>query len=212
MKNKQLILWTVFTTIWLSACSVINPTTSPAIDVYTLSPPMQSRASTETKDPKALILALSAIQSPQGFMGTDIIYRDTDYGFNRYAFSRWSDSPSKLLGSYFQQYLVQSKQLSAVIPVGSRAGADLLLEATLVDFSHHLQAGDARSTAVVSVIFYLINPRDRALLATKQITEKVSVDQENAEYAANAINEASKLVANDLQEWLEQNIKKISEK
>jgi len=98
--NKQFPLWLLITTVWLSGCSVITPKSSPAIDVYTLSQQMQqAKAPSEMKDATALILALSPIRSPQGLMSTDIIYRDTDYGFNSYAYSRWSDSPSKLLAS-----------------------------------------------------------------------------------------------------------------
>tara|TARA_R110002167_G_scaffold10415_25_gene47840 strand:+ start:3895 stop:4539 length:645 start_codon:yes stop_codon:yes gene_type:complete len=213
VKNKQFLLWPILATVWLSGCSVINPTPSPAIDVYTLSQQMEpATTSSEIKDSTALILALSPIRSPQGLMGTGIIYRDTDYGFNSYAYSRWSDSPSKLLSSYLQQTLAHSQYISAVLPVGSRVDADLLLEATLVDFSHHLQAQDTRSTAVVSIIFYLINQHDKTLIATKQFTEEIMVEQNNAKHATIAINQASKLISVTLQKWLEQKITNLSEK
>jgi len=211
--NKQFPLWLLITTVWLSGCSVITPKSSPAIDVYTLSQQMQqAKAPSEMKDATALILALSPIRSPQGLMSTDIIYRDTDYGFNSYAYSRWSDSPSKLLASYLQQYLAQSQLISAVVPVDSRVNADLLLETTLVDFSHHIQANDSGSKGVVSVIFYLINQHDKTLLATKQFTQEIMVEQNNAKGATYAINQASKLVAIALQEWLEQKITNLPEK
>ena len=213
MKNKPYLLWIIFTTVWLSGCSVITPSPSPAIDVYTLSQQMEQYTITsEKKDSKAVILALSPIRSPQGLLSTGIIYRDTDYGFNSYAYSRWSDNPSKLLASYLQQSLAQSQHISAVIPVASRIDADLLLEATLVDFSHHLHANGVGSTGVLSIIFYLIDPHDKTLLATKQFTEKVPVDQKNAKYATIAINQASQLVAVALQTWLEQKITNLAEK
>jgi cholesterol transport system auxiliary component len=202
--NKRFVLWIILSTVWLPGCSVISPTQSPAIEVYTLSQQMEhAKISSDMKDAKSLILALSPIRSPQGLMSTGIIYQDIDYGFNRYAYSRWSDNPSKLLASYLQQSLAQSQHLSAVIPVSSRVSADLLLEATLVDFSHHSQTNDAESTGVVSIIFYLINQHDKTLLATKQFTQKVAADQKNAKHAAIAINQASKLVAAALREWLE---------
>lgn len=210
MKNKPFLLWLIFTMVGLSGCSVITPTLSPAIDVYTLS--QQTKTPSEIKDAKALILALSPIRSPQGLLSTSIIYQDADYGFNSYAYSRWSDKPSKLLSSYLQQSLAQSQYISAVIPVGSRIDADLLLEATLVDFSHHLQANDAGSAGVVSVIFYLVNPSDKSLIASKQFIEEVTADQNNAKYATIAINQASKLMAAALQAWLEQHISNLPEK
>tara|TARA_R110002049_G_scaffold249890_11_gene424255 strand:+ start:2144 stop:2788 length:645 start_codon:yes stop_codon:yes gene_type:complete len=212
VRNKQLILWTLFTTIWLPACSVISPTSSPVIDVYTLSQQMDPLATpSDLKDSKALILAWSPIRAPQGLMSTGIIYRDADYGFNSYAYSRWNDSPSKLLGSYFQQSLAQSQHITAVVPLGSRADARLLVEATLLDFSHHIQATDSDSTGVVSIIFYLINQHDKKLIATKQFTEEVTADQNNAKHATIAINQASKLMAADLQDWLEKMIRKLPE-
>jgi cholesterol transport system auxiliary component len=213
VKNKQFLLWLILATVWLSGCSVINPTPSPAIDVYTLSQQMVlTTTASEIKASKSMILALSPIQSPQGLLSTGIIYRDTDYGFNSYAYSRWSDNPSKLLASYLQQSLAQSQYISAVIPVGSRADADLLLEATLVDFSHHIQANDAGSTGVVSIIFYLINQRDKTLLATTQFTKEVTADQNNARHATIAINQASQFVAVALQAWLERQISNLPEK
>ncbi|HDY84718.1 MAG TPA: hypothetical protein ENH74_03420 [Methylophaga sp.] len=213
MKNKQFLLWTILATIWLSGCSIINPTPSPAIDVYTLSQLMEtSTAPTRMKDAKAMILELSPIRSPQGLLGTGIVYRDMDYGFNSYAYSRWSDNPSKLLSSYLQQSLDQSPLISAVVQVGTRANADLVLESTLVDFSHHLQADETKTTGVVSVIFYLIDPTDKKLIASKQFTKEVIADQSNAKQATMAINKASKLMVNDLQMWLEQAIRNLPEK
>jgi cholesterol transport system auxiliary component len=213
VKNKPFLLWIILTTVLLSGCSVITPTPSPAIDVYTLSQQMVlTTTPSELKGSKAVILALSPMRSPQGLLSTGIIYRDTDYGFNSYAYSRWSDNPSKLLASYLQQSLAKSQHISAVIPVGSRADAKLLLEATLVDFSHHIQDNDAGSTGVVSIIFYLIDQHDKTLLATKQFTKEVTADQNNAKHATIAINQASQLVAVAVQAWLEQQITNLPEK
>jgi|GEM_PF-879057 len=213
VKNKQYLLLIIITTVWLTGCGVITPKASAAIDVYTLSQQMELlKTPSEMKASRTLILAMSPIRSPQGLLSTGIIYRDTDYGFNSYAYSRWSDNPSKLLASYLQQSLAQSQHISAVIPVGSRADADLLLEATLVDFSHHLQADMISSTGVVSIIFYLINPRDKTLIATKQFTKEVIANQNNAKHATIAINQASELMATALQEWLELEITHLPEK
>jgi len=213
VKNKQFLLCTVLVTMCLSACSVINPTPSPAIDVYTLSQQMEvSSASAKMKDSQAVILELSPIRSPQGLLGTGIIYRDMEFGFNSYAYSRWSDNPSKLLSSYLQQSLAQSQHITAVVQVGTRVTADLVLEATLVDFSHHLQADETKTTGVVSVLFDLIDPTYKTLIASKQFTEQVTANESNAKQATIAINKASKLMAADLKAWLEQMILNLPKK
>lgn len=216
MKNKHIFGWLIAISMWLTGCSLITPTVSPAIDIYTISPEMsQAKALSEKgviKVPSAVKLALSSIRSPQALMTTDIIYRDKDYGFNRYAYNRWSDSPSKLLEDYLQQYLADSQYILAVIPVGSRTDSDLLLEATLVDFSHHLAANGFSAMGVVTINCYLLNSDDRSLIATKQFTKQVTLEQNDAKGAVKALNQASQAMAERLQAWLEHEIINKDEK
>ena len=215
MKSKYYFSFLLLSLLGLVACSVITPIPTPAVEVYTLSPSVDksdNELSTTGHDETALILALSPINSSQDFMGTGIIYRDHDYSYNSYAYSRWNDSPSKLLAIYFQYYLSESQRFSAVVPNSSTSHADVLLEATLLDFSHHLALDKDNSTGRVSIIFYLIDSKSKRLLASKQFNSEITVETESAKGATKALNLASESVAADLREWLEGEVERIDNK
>jgi len=145
--------------------------------------------------PSIIILALYSINHRQGLLTTSTIYRNDD--FNSYAYSRLSDSPSKLLEHYIQQSLAKRQYVLAIIPSSSRAHHDLLLEVTFIDFSYDLVTKGPSSTVAVSIIFYLINPNDKRLLEAKQFRKKV-IFEKKAQGATQAIIQASKIVARDV--------------
>lgn len=157
----------------------------------------------------ALVLALSPIRGSRGLMSSDIIYRDSEYGYNSYAYSRWSD-PTKLLEIVLQQALSQNHYISAVIP-REMSQADLLLDATLFDFSHHIQNSDT-SMGRVALRFYLIDAQTKTILASREFSAEVVAELRNAQGATAALNQASKTVVEQLDAWLGEHISIILEK
>lgn len=203
VKNRTSLL--ILAVVFMTACSIVTPTPdlSPSIDIYTLeSDSTEIEMNVESTATDAITLALDSIRSSRSFMATDIIYREKAYSYNSYTYSRWEDSPTKLVAFLLQQSLQKSKHIAAVIPVGSSSKADLLLEATLLDFSHHVN-GDGTSTGVVTAIFYLVEPNTKIVLANKEFTSTIEVEQHNAMGAATAINKASNEMAASLRIWLE---------
>jgi len=199
MKTRLLLIFST-TLFFLLSCSVINRIPSPAIDVYTLSPRIESnQVSTKVKD--AVILALSPLRSSRSLMGTDIIYRNSDYSYDSYSYSRWSDSPAQLLELFLQHYLASNQFISAVVPVNSAIKADVILEGMLLDFSHHIQ-NDGLSTGRVAIQFNLINNQSKKVLATKEFSAEVVTESINAAGATAAINQATKKVTEELNDWL----------
>ncbi|NQY26092.1 MAG: membrane integrity-associated transporter subunit PqiC [Piscirickettsiaceae bacterium] len=205
--NNRLRILSILIIISLAGCSVINQKSSPAIDVYTLSPLLEKESKITVDN--APVLALSPFRSSRGLMSSDIIYRDNEYAFNSYAYSRWSDSPAKLLEIAVQQSLSHRSYLKAVVPTQTGAHARLLLEATLLDFSHHIQ-GDEHSTGLVVIRFYLIDVQTKTILATKEFSAEVTAEPRNAQGATSAINLASKKVIEALHDWLEVQISHLS--
>ena len=117
--------------------------------LYTLSPEWGDRsARTERVSKSPLIIKLAPVRATQALTGAEIIYTDSHFGLNSYAHSRWSDAPVKLLQTLFQVALEENGRFRAVIPPTSAAGADLLLESTLFDFSHHIK-DDGTSDGVI---------------------------------------------------------------
>lgn len=199
MKTRLLLIFST-TLFFLLSCSVINRVPSPEIDVYTLSPRIE-RNQVSIKVKGAVILALSPLRSSRSLMGTDIIYRNSDYSYDSYAYSRWSDSPSQLVELFLQHYLASNQFISAVIPVNSVIQADVILEGILLDFSHHIQK-DGISTGRVAIQFNLINNQSKKVLATKVFSAEVVAKPINAKGATAAINQATKKVAEKLNDWL----------
>jgi len=195
----------------LTGCSIINPKPSQPIDIYTLAPmAIAGEQSVEDKVDNALVLALSPLRSSRGLMSSDIIYRDSQYGFDSYAYSRWSDSPTILLALLMQQSLSHNATISAVLP-REISNADILLETTLLDFSHHVQ-NEEISLGRVAIRVNLIDAQTKTVLASKELSAKVDAKPRNAQGATTAINQASMQVVEQLDAWLTQQMTKRLEK
>jgi len=209
MVNKLLSVL-ILIVMSLAGCSIINPEPSQAIEVYTLSPnSLVAGVSVENKADNAVVLALSPLRSSRALMSPDIIYRDSTYGYNSYAYSRWSDSPAKLLEIVLQQALSQNRSISAVIP-REISPADLSLEVTLLDFSHHIQNSDT-SMGLVALQVYLIDNKTKTVLASEEFSAQVLAEPRNAQGATTALNQASEIVVEQVNVWLAKHIASLGE-
>ena len=174
----------------------------PPASIYTISPEWDSsRAQEETEKKNSTIIKIALVRGTRALTGTEILYTDAQYGWNSYAYSRWSDAPVRLLQILFQVALEESGRFGAVVPPASASEADLLLESTLFDFSHHIK-DDGTSEGVVRVRFYVIDNTTKTVTATKEFVSKVPTSSQNAQSAASALNKAATNVARDLVAWL----------
>ena len=175
---------------------------NPPADIYTISPEWSNkgvRVEREKKSP--LIIKLSPIRATRALTGNEILYTDSQYSRNSYVYSRWDDTPVKLLLTLFQVNIEESDLFKAVILSTSISKADLLLESTLLDISHHIM-DDGTSAGIIRVRFYLIDNTTRTVMATKEFVSNVSASTQNAKGAVEALNKAATNVAHDLVTWL----------
>ncbi|WP_456412264.1 ABC-type transport auxiliary lipoprotein family protein [Thiolapillus sp.] len=172
----------------------------PPVTEYTLAPVLQMPAS--SGKPLSMSIKLSPIVASQVFSTTDLYYGEAGFSRNRYAYSRWEDTPVNMLQLVLQDGLEQSGLFRAVLPSSSMAEADVLLETTLFDFSQHLQP-DGGSVAVVRMRFYLMHEQGR-LLASKEFESRVATRTTDAKGAVAAINTAVANIVQDLVLWLPQ--------
>ena len=145
------------------------------------------------KQKSPLIIKLAPVRATQALTGAEIIYTDSHHDRNRYAHSRWTDASVKLLQTFFQVTLEENGRFRAVIPPSppiSAAGADLLLESTLFDFSHHIK-DDGTSDGVIRIRFYLINNTTKTVMATKEFSSRTLAAAQNARSASAALNRAA---------------------
>ena len=171
-------------------------------DIYTISPEWgDSRAHAKREKKSSLIIKLAPVRATPALAGIKIIYTDARHGWNSYVHSRWNDAPVRLLQIVFQVALEENCRFGAVLPPASASEADLLLESTLFDFSHHIN-DDGTSDGVIRVRFYLIDNTTKTVTATKVFTSRVPASSQNARSAAASLNKAAANVAGDLVSWL----------
>ena len=202
MKNSSVII-TILCASLLPGCA-LKPL--PAIDIYTVSPSwhetsIQAESAVQIKKQRAITLKLAPIQGVRSFSATDIIYSDVLHGRNKYAYSRWSDSPVRLLQTYIQVALEQSKQFLAVVPSTSVSNSDYLLESVLLDFSQHFKE-ENDSEAVIRMHFYLINSRSKKMIAGKEFITRVPTSSNDAAGAALALNQGASIIVQNLVSWV----------
>jgi cholesterol transport system auxiliary component len=174
----------------------------PPAHIYTISPEWGDISiQAEGGKKGTLIIKLAPVRATRALTGTEILYTNARYSRNSYAYSRWSDAPVRLLQTVFQVALEENGRFGAVVPPTSASKADLLLESTLFDFSHHIK-GDGTSEGVVRVRFYLIDNTTKTVTATKEFASRVPASSQNARSAAAALNKAATNVARNLVSWL----------
>lgn len=197
MKNRFYLF--LLSCCLLSAC--VTESIAPA-DIYTILPARQGNKATAQKPANSqVIIKLAPMRAGRTFTSTDILYTEADFEINSYVYSRWNDTPTRLLQTLFQVSIEQSGLFKAVIPSLSISKADLLLESTLLDFSHHVKA-DGRSEGVIRIHFYVIDNSTKKVIATREFSSTVTALTLDAQGAVKALNQAAKIVAEDLVAWL----------
>ena len=173
----------------------------PPVSLYTLNPDLSAIKVSKEREGEAKILMLSRISSTQPFTSTDLLYSNTQLARNSYAYSRWSSPSTDMLLWVFEEALEKSGQYKAVVPYSSRAQADLLLESTLFDFSHHINKNGS-SEGVLKVSFKLIESKTRRVVASRMFVSRVPAASSNAPAAVSALNKAATNVILELLDWL----------
>jgi cholesterol transport system auxiliary component len=191
--------------VWLSLCiGLVGCVTEklPPVSVYTLSPDLTDVAPAGGSQHEDVILKLDRIRSSRSLRDTTMLYSDAQFGQNSYAYSRWSDAPPAMLLAVFQQAIEDSGKYRAVVPHTSDSQFDLLLESTLLEFSHRLHA-DGTSDGVIRIRCYLLDSRTRRITASHEFASSVPASSRDARGAATALNKAAANVSRALVDWLE---------
>jgi len=197
MRNSISIF--IVLSILLSGCMTKN---IPPADFYTISPKIiNSKGIVKPQEQTQVIIKLTPIRATRALTATDILYTDSQYSWNSYVYSRWNDTPVKLLQTLFQLSIEDSHLFKAVVPPISVAKSDFLLESNLIDLSHHIY-DDGTSTGVIRIRFYLIDNKTRAIIETKEFVSEVSAATKNARGAVVALNKSASNIARDLVIWL----------
>ena len=171
----------------------------PPVTEYALAPKMMSPQQPEQR--VALTIKLSPIVASQTYMTPEFYYVDDSYQRNPYAYSRWVDASVRMLHLVLQDGLEQSGLFEAVLPPSSILSADLQLETTLYDFSHHVGTGSS-SEAVVRMRFNLVDIRKGKILGSRQFVSHTPSAGRDAKSGVAAINTSVSEILEKLISWL----------
>ena len=171
----------------------------PPVSIYGLDA-VRDGLSADPGRPADGILKMGRIRASRIFKDTGIVYTDASHGRNAYAYSRWADAPVDMLQVVFLDALQGGGRFRAVVAQDSPVRADRLLEATLLDFSHHL-IDEGRSEGRIRIRFHLIGP-DGRVIDSREFSATAPAPTMTAGGAVEALNRATAEVANRLVEWL----------
>ena len=175
--------------------------TAPEITSYTITI-SGSHDVTASKQPVfSKVLKVSIPKSSSAIMSRDILYQGKNYSLNAYAYSRWSDTPNRMLGNLFISSLRKGNVFRVVLPVTSRGKGDYVLESTLYEFQQHINANNT-SEVRIRVMFYLINKKNGDVVASKELSASEPARSVDVKGGVSALNKASNIVATRLNEWL----------
>lgn len=173
----------------------------PPVEIYTLEPEWRQGDPDRTEKKGSVIIQIAPVRGGGAFATTDILYSDRPNSQHSYAYSRWREAPVRAMQTIFEVAVGKSGLFQAVLPPTSVAGADLLLESTLLELGHVL-GDEGWSAGVVRVRFYLVDNRSRRVIATQELMATVKTVTVDARGATRAINQAALDLAGELEDWL----------
>ena len=190
-------LMTVLLVLITSACTTAK---LPAVTYYTINVPQKTDSAAHSKKSKA-VLKIAVPRSTAAIMSRNILYQGNGYSLNAYAFSKWSDTPNRMLANLFHGMIQDAAMFRAVLPSDSSGHSDYILESSIQQFHQHL-AQDGSSTARIHIGFYLIKSRSSEVIATREFVSTYKAVSTDAKGGVSALNHGSAGISSRLVTWL----------
>lgn len=194
MKRYSYTVYIACMILALSGCSSKNR----PVDIYTLKYTTTLNFQASSTSTKSLKIATP--RSTREIKSDNILYAPTPSQRERYAYSRWSDTPNHMLESYLVALLDNSHIFSTVLPATSTARSNLLLESTIEDF-YHLVEGE-KSFGIIKIRFYLIDEKSKKVISDNLFSSKAQAATVDAKGAAEALHGTLGEMEKELVDWL----------
>ena len=192
--TKLLVL---FMSIVIGGCSTTKLPPTNAYDI-SIASTSGSNANTALTDK---VIRIAIPRSTAAIMSRNILYQDQQYSLNAYAFSKWSDTPNRMLSNLFLTSIGDSGIFKVALPADSRGKSDYILESSLQQFHQQIDSGNI-STAKIRIGFYLIETKSGKVIATREFSSSEKTASKDAKGGVQALNEAARLVNKELLAWL----------
>ncbi len=195
MFNNKMVLAVLI--LMTAACTT---TKLPPINYYTINIPASDNKKVHSLHEQQ-VLRVAMPRSTAAIMSRNILYQGDGYSLNAYAFSKWSDTPNRMLASLFLNVIEDKSVFKAVLPADSRGNSNYVLESSIQQF-HQQIAADTTSRASIRIGFYLIEARSGKVIATREFVSTHKANSTDASGAVRALNLGSVDISSGLIEWL----------
>ncbi len=140
-------------------------------------------------------VVVSAPEAAPGFSGPSMYYMRTPKQIERFAFSRWAESPASMLEPLLRRALLSSREFSAVLPAPAAITTDLRIES---DELRLVQVFSGKASEVqLSMSSRVYAPAERGLLATREFRYVVPADAAGPEAGVAAADRAVAMLLSD---------------
>lgn len=168
----------------------------PSYTTYTLALDSNSLKESKQIDKSILIMEPKAIAS----INTRAInYSKKSFVQEKYALSKWSDKPSKMIQKSIANYLTNKNAYKFISTSNIKVKSDYRLESQLVDFKHSFSKNS--SYAKFSIRVYLINNKTKKL-SFKNFTYEEETNTNDAKGVVIAFNTINSLFLSDLDKFI----------
>lgn len=177
---------------------------APSMSVYTILP--KAHALSDTPPQTTKTLRLLPVRSVPSLASREIYYLRSNGAVAPYLYSRWSDTPSAMIGRSLTHSLQERHAFAALLSPSSAAIADWDLESDLNAFYHRFN-DDGTSEGVFDLSVRAIDLHTKKVLASKRFTYRIQAASDDAQGGVGALEEALTRYNNDCAVWIETLIK-----
>jgi cholesterol transport system auxiliary component len=192
----------LFSSMALSACSLLHPSASVPPSFYTLDGVPSQAIWVRPNPPKRPLptLIINPPHAASGFDSQRMIYMREEHKLEYFARSEWVDSPARMLGPLLVSAIETTGTFGAVVLSPASAAGDLRLDIEIIRLLHNFQIQPSRFQLTLRV--YLLEDKTRRVLAWKEFVGEAPSATETAQGGAAAASMAVQSVLDQLTQFL----------
>lgn len=179
----------------LSACSLLAPSRTPEIRLFTLDDDILPAGTPRG----ALTVTVVPLRSAAGFDSPRMAYVLAEHQLAYFTQSAWVESPADMLAPLLVRAVVRNGVFRASVSPGSTARSDVQLESELLLLQQEFDQHPSRVRLAVRVS--LVANAGRRILATRVFQSVADADSEDAAGGVAAANLAARQLVTDIADW-----------
>ncbi len=200
--RRLLVIGTCF--LALSACSVLQPTTTAPTSFYSLDDSAAKTtkmiAVSSLNTGAKMTLIVNPPHAAAGFDGPHIIYVREPHQLSRFAHSEWVDPPARMLGPLLVAAIERTGTFHAVVLTPGAASGDLRLDTEIIRLQHEFRASPSRVRFTLRAT--LVDDKTRRVLRSREFEAITPSRSEDPYGGVVAANRAVQAVLDNLSQYL----------